>query len=80
MRLLQVNIKTRVNCKLNLTSMTVYSIDSCFVVKYFLDKEKVKLNFSFTKYLKWGAVWGSNPRMSEPQSDVLTTSPTTPNN
>lgn len=26
----------------------------------------------------WGAVWESNPRMVEPQSTVLTTSPTTP--
>ena len=29
-------------------------------------------------FLFWGAMWESNPRIPEPQSGVLTTSPITP--
>lgn len=33
---------------------------------------------SYTPIKKWGDLWGSNPRMLEPQSSVLTASPKPP--
>lgn len=40
-----------------------------------------KLAFLFldaSSFLTWGEMWGSNPRIPEPQSGVLTTSPIPP--
>lgn len=39
---------------------------------------KIKTTPKCRYFIKWGEMWGSNPRIPEPQSGVLTTSPIPP--
>ena len=58
-----------------------YSLDKFLQKKKFLIVTIKNFTFKYTKcvlYSIWGEMWESNPRITEPQSAVLTTSPIPP--